>query len=210
MTRFYYIIFQKHVQHLFQREFIRYVSARTFCLFFFFSPLPIYISSVGHTHVPLGQYKFPDGRIVRESINATADREHYHGRRAVESVSRRDQASSRLEGCGLRHRGIPGLFGFLVNSEDRAHRDEAVDVGRAVERVEAHDVLAALLRLHLDGVLILLAHEHARGEGGRQHVDEELVAQNVQLLHFLALNVDIAGDAVPERIEMRRARLTAD
>lgn len=190
------------------RDFLytKYHLALSVFFFSFFLALPIYIPSIRHTHVPLGQYKFSDGRIVHESINAATNREHYHGRRAVKSVSRRDQTPSRLQGNG----GSLGLFGFLVNSKDRAHRDEAIDVGRAVERVEANDVLAALLRLHFDGVLVLLAHEHTRGEGRRQHVDEELVAQNVQLLNFLALNVDIAGDTVPERIEMRRARLTAD
>jgi len=47
-------------------------------------------------------------------------------------------------------------------------------------------------------VLILLAYEHACGERGCQHIDKELVAQDVQLLDFLALNIGVAGDAVPE------------
>ncbi|EZA62392.1 hypothetical protein X777_03427 [Ooceraea biroi] len=142
-------------------------------------------------------YKFPDSRVVRESVHAAADREHYHGRRAVESVSGRDQVPSWLQ-RGL-DRGFLALFGLFVNSEDRADRNQAVDVGRAVERIEAHDVLATLLRFHLDRVLVLLAHEDARGERGCQHVDEELVAQDIKLLHFLALHVGIAGDPVPER-----------
>jgi len=160
-----------------------------------FSVVPVYVASLGHTHVPLGENKFPDSRVVREAVNAVADREHYHGRRAVQSVSGRDEVASRLQ-RGL-DRGFAEAFGFLVDAKDGADRDQAVDVGGAVERVEADDVLAALLRLHLDRLPVLLAHEHARGEGGRQHVDEQLVAQDVQLLHLLALHVGVAGDAVP-------------
>lgn len=56
-----------------------------------------------------------------------------------------------------------------------------------------------LFGLHDDGLLVLLRHQHAGGEGGFDHVDDQVVGQDVQLLHLVARHVGAAGNAVPSR-----------
>ena len=69
----------------------------------------------------------------------------------------------------------------------------ALDVGGAVEGVEDDAVLAAVLRLHVDGLLLLLRHQHRALPALAQHVLEDLVGHDVQLLLVLALHVGAPG-----------------
>lgn len=50
-----------------------------------------------------------------------------------------------------------------------------------------------------DGLLILLRHQHTGSEGRLDHVDHQVVGQDVQLLHLVARHVGAAGNAVAER-----------
>ena len=51
---------------------------------------------------------------------------------------------------------------------------------------------------NLNELLVLLGHHQTGGVGGAEHVDHQLVAEHVQLLHLLALHVRRTGDSVPE------------
>lgn len=55
--------------------------------------------------------------------------------------------------------------------------------------------------LYDDGLLVLLRHQHTGGEGRLDHVDHQVVGQDVQLLHLVASDVGAAGDAVTEQKE---------
>ena len=75
-------------------------------------------------------------------MRAVAQRQHQHGRRARRSRSRR--TTWRVPGCrkSSAARVLAGPRG-AQDREDAAHRHVDVDVGRAVERVEHQQVLAA-------------------------------------------------------------------
>lgn len=53
-------------------------------------------------------------------------------------------------------------------------------------------------RLYDDGFLVLLGYQHAGGEGRLDHVDDEVVGQDVQLLHLVPGHVGAACDAITE------------
>ena len=59
----------------------------------------------------------------------------------------------------------------------------------------AYNVFSDVLSVDLDDALVLLGDHQARGVRGREHVDEELVGQHVQLLDILSLDVGVAGGA---------------
>ena len=50
-----------------------------------------------------------------------------------------------------------------------------------------------------DGILIFLRDQHARCERATQHVDEEIIGDIIELLHFLALDVGRPRHAVEIR-----------
>lgn len=52
--------------------------------------------------------------------------------------------------------------------------------------------------LYDDGLLVLLRHQHTGGEGRLEHVDHQVIGQDVQLLHLVASDVSTAGDAVTD------------
>lgn len=65
------------------------------------------------------------------------------------------------------------------------------------------------LWLYDDGSVVLLRHQHAGGEGRLDHVDDQVVGQNVQLLHLITRHVSAASNAVTEetRMEAKQMRL---
>lgn len=48
-----------------------------------------------------------------------------------------------------------------------------------------------------DEVLVLLGHHAAGAVGGLQHVDDQVVGQHVQLLHFIARHIHRARNTLP-------------
>ena len=85
--------------------------------------------------------------------------------------------------------------GRAQHREDAAHRHVDVDVGRAVERVEDHNVVPAVGLLDRDGEVLLLGRDHARAARRAQRVAEDLVRDDVELLLVLALDVGRAREA---------------
>lgn len=63
----------------------------------------------------------------------------------------------------------------------------------------AHRHAYPRLWLDDDGLLILLRYQHTGGEGRLDHVDHQVIGQDVQLLHLVARHVGAAGDAVTEQ-----------
>lgn len=72
-------------------------------------------------------------------MDAVADAEYDHASAAVDGVARGDEFPAGLE--RVMHRWRPRAR-LAVNAEDAADGNQAVDVGGAVERVEANDVFA--------------------------------------------------------------------
>lgn len=63
-------------------------------------------------------------------------------------------------------------------------------------RVLCTDATYPLLRLHDDGLLVLLGHQHAGAEGRLDHVDDQVIGEDVQFLHLVPGYVGASGDAI--------------
>lgn len=64
------------------------------------------------------------------------------------------------------------------------------------------------LWLHDDDLLVLLGHQHAGGERRLDHVDDQVVGQNIQLLHLVARHIGAACDAVTDEIQKIKRKQT--
>lgn len=53
------------------------------------------------------------------------------------------------------------------------------------------------LRLHDDGSVVLLGHQDTGSERRLDHVDDQVVGQDVQLLHLIPGHICAACDPVP-------------
>ena len=147
-----------------------------------------------HAQVGVAEHPFAQLRVQREGMRAGAQRQHQHGRRAVD----------RIPGAHLLGAGLQEVFGGRVDArlgraqhrEDAAHRDVDVDVRRAVQRVEQQQVLAARVLLRQPvRCLHFLGHHAGDVAAPFAGAHEDLVAQHVQRLLFLALHVAGAGAA---------------
>ena len=145
-----------------------------------------------------------EGGIEGEALDlALLEAHHELGRRAVHAVAGRDDVVARTEDVNdLADRAGRGA---LVDGEDRAGRDVAVDVRRAVERVERDAEAARVLLRHDDRLLVLLGDEDAARARLDERVDEEVVREDVELLLVVAGRVLLARHAE----EVGDARLRA-
>ena len=65
-----------------------------------------------------------------------------------------------------------------------------------------------LVWLHDDGLLVFLRHKHTGAEGGLDHVDDQVIGQDIQLLHLVPCHIGASSNAVSaERGEARRPKL---
>lgn len=62
-----------------------------------------------------------------------------------------------------------------------------------------------LVWLHDDGLLVFLWHQHTGGEGGLDHVDDQVIGQDVQFLHLVPCHVGASSDAIPSKEEQTEA-----
>ena len=53
-----------------------------------------------------------------------------------------------------------------------------------------------LVRLHYNGTVVLLCDQHAGREGGFDHVNDQIIGKDVQLLHLVPCYVCTASDAI--------------
>lgn len=54
----------------------------------------------------------------------------------------------------------------------------------------------SLIWFHNDGFLIFLGDQYTRGEGGLDHVDDQVIGQDVQLLHLVPRHIGASSDAI--------------
>src|SRR6185436_19842801 len=92
-----------------------------------------------------------------------ARREHEHRRAAVEDVSGSDLRRAFLQARVLHLRGAPIV---AQDAEDRADAAAHIEIRRAVERIEEHDVRALALRLTLDDDRLLVLLRRDDGDAG--------------------------------------------
>lgn len=53
------------------------------------------------------------------------------------------------------------------------------------------------LRLHYNGMLVLLGDQHTGSKGGFDHVNNKVIGKDIQLLHLVPRHVCIASNAIP-------------
>lgn len=58
------------------------------------------------------------------------------------------------------------------------------------------DAQYLFVRLHNNGLLILLRHQDTGGEGGLDHVDDQVIGQDVQFLYLVPCHVGAPCDAI--------------
>mmetsp|Transcript_17531 Transcript_17531/g.44460 ORF Transcript_17531/g.44460 Transcript_17531/m.44460 type:complete len:311 (+) Transcript_17531:201-1133(+) len=138
--------------------------------------------------VLVGEDELADAGVVGEDVDAFAKSEDHLGRGAVHAVARGHEFRAGLQDI-LDRRLLVDIA--LVNAENGADGHVAVDVARAVERIEDGAVLA-VGAVDNDHVLDLLRHHDANLGRVLEGADEVVVGQNVKLLHLLALHVDRA------------------
>mmetsp|Transcript_38700 Transcript_38700/g.90534 ORF Transcript_38700/g.90534 Transcript_38700/m.90534 type:complete len:397 (+) Transcript_38700:1162-2352(+) len=160
-----------------------------------------------HLDVLVRQHELTEIRVQREAGHAVADSQHEHRRRAIERI-----AGGHLRGTGLQEVGfghvaatVDHVLRRTQDREDAADRNVHVDIGRAVQRVEHEQVLAAREDLRNLARRVHLFRSHARQLAvPLVHVQENLVGQHVQRFLHLSLYVDRAafgrnGHAAVER-----------
>src|SRR5690606_16455146 len=119
---------------------------------------------------------------------------------AVDAVAGRHLGGARLQEVVVAGRG--DAVGAAQHREDRAHRDVDVDVAGAVQGIEQQQVVAARV-----GVGNRVAVLHLLGRAGGEvaapgvGLEQDLVADDVQLLLRLAL--DVAGAGIAEHAAER-------
>ena len=111
----------------------------------------VYLALVGYLDVFVRQDKLPDRGVQREPVHSSADAEYQDGGGAVQAVTGTGQVLARLADV---HDALLDklvgvvvsihwtLFAGLIDPPYGSDRDSGVDVGRAVEGVEANNVVA--------------------------------------------------------------------
>lgn len=158
-------------------------------------------------HVRVGEDELAEGVVEREAVDGAA----LHG----DDELRRGAVHGEAGGEELRPRpqdvllGAARALGQLVHAEDGAHGHAGVEVRAAVDGVAGHGVARATPAtlgpglVEEDDVLLLLGHEQ-RALARRPHRrDEQVVADDVQLLLVVARRVGLAREA--GQVDERRA-----
>lgn len=83
----------------------------------------------------------------------------------------------------------------LINTKDSSDRDASVEVGRSINWVTGHGVARVLVFWEEDGFLFLLGDEDCDLSGGAHGSDEQVIADDVELLLIVAGYVSGAGEA---------------
>mmetsp|Transcript_72262 Transcript_72262/g.217199 ORF Transcript_72262/g.217199 Transcript_72262/m.217199 type:complete len:485 (-) Transcript_72262:71-1525(-) len=157
-------------------------------------------AALGELHVGVRVNELAEGRGEREALDLARLEAHDQlSRRPVHAVARGNDvvagAEDVLDGAqrALRH--------LLVDGEDGSGGHVAVDVRRAVERVEGDAEAAGVFLGNDDRLLILLRDEDAARARLDERVDEDVVGEDIELLLVVAARVlltvhaEEAGDA---------------
>ena len=133
----------------------------------------------------------PIALVQGEAVSPVAGGQHHHRGRSVQGVAGADLPGARL------HEIVLGRFagralGAAQDREDGADRAVDVGVGRAIQRVEHQQVLAArILGRQVVDVVHLLGGEGGDVAGPFVALDEQVVGDHIQL--FLGLALDVLG-----------------
>lgn len=63
-----------------------------------------------------------------------------------------------------------------------------------------------LLRFYNNGPLIFLRHQHTGGKGGFDHVDDQVIGQDVQFLHLIPSYIGASSNAITSNTKQREER----
>lgn len=53
--------------------------------------------------------------------------------------------------------------------------------------------------LHDDRLFVLFGHQNAGGEGRLEHVDDQVIGQDVQLLHLVTRHIDVTCNPITDK-----------
>lgn len=134
-------------------------------------------------------------RIQRKSMHSWPQGQYNHRRTSIDRISCSHRIPSTLQ-CLSRVRCTMILPFPSKHRKNWSHRTQAVNIWRPVQWIEGHNVLSLMFRFHNNRLFVLLRDEHTGCVGGNHHVDKELIRNDVQLLHFLALNVWTPREAI--------------
>ena len=153
------------------------------------------LAAVGReAHVGMRVDEFAERRVEREALHlALLEAQHELRRCAVHAVAGHHDVVAGAEDVlhSAQRRGREAL----VHGEDGARAHVAVDVRRAIERVERDAEAARELLRHDDRLLILLGDEDAARARFEERVDKDVVGENVELLLVIATRVLLAVHA---------------
>ena len=151
------------------------------------------LAGLWNTDVGMGKQKLPDAGIHGETVHPGSGGIDHHGRGSVQEIARRHLFAASLQQVAQAF-AVAGTLG-PVDGEDGAHIDVGVDVGRAVQGVEDEKVFTLGEGVgDEDEIGVLLGGDGAQHPGPLHAMDEHLVGVLVELLHLLALDVDLAGE----------------
>lgn len=71
--------------------------------------------------------------------------------------------------------------------------------GRVCTCIHCTDVMYPLIWLNNDGVVIFFRHQHTGSEGGLDHVDDQVIGQDVQFLHLVPCHVGASSNAISSK-----------
>jgi hypothetical protein len=145
-------------------------------------------------HVGVGQVELTNVTIQGEAVDAVTGGQHQHGVGTVQRI-----ASAHLLGAGLQEvlgGRVGHAFRTTQDGEDGADGDVHVDVGRAIQRIEGNQVLAAR-ELGRDGehVVHLFRCHTGQMAAPAQRIQHDVIGDDVQLLLRFTLDVLAAGTA---------------
>src|SRR6185437_9696771 len=95
-----------------------------------------------YADVGMRKQELANGRVEREPVHALPCGVHEHRARPINHVAGGHLAATRLQ--QVFHLGALASYDLADHREDGADGNVHVDVGRAVERIEQQQILAAL------------------------------------------------------------------
>lgn len=67
------------------------------------------------------------------------------------------------------------------------------------ENLSSADAQYLLVWLYNNGLLILFWHQHTGGEGGLDHVDDQVIGEDIQFLYLVPCHVGAPRNAISAR-----------
>ena len=147
----------------------------------------------GDFDVLVGKQKFAEAWVEGKAVAAAAGGINQHSAGAVDDVAGADLLAAAAEEVAV---GNAAGACLAVDGVDGADGDVHVYIGRAVNRIEDEDVVAARVFFR-DGVNVfhLFGGHAGQPPGVVGGADDERIGELVEFLHLFAVDVGAAGDA---------------